>query len=162
MYIRARFKNGTTVSKIIEGTTIESRVLDDFLDVECKGELVKIETDAERFGDNCLFDRDLVSSVTAPSLKEIGNDCFRGCYSLKTFKADKLTKIGYSCFIKCNLSNGIYTPLIEEIKDHSFLGSSLASFDSIHLNEVGDNCFSYCLSLKYVNIPFAKKGTDCF
>lgn len=109
-------------------------------------------------GEGAFFDS-FITSVSIPkSVKFLGKNVFRGCFALSnvTFSSEStFTTIPVGCFYDCENIDEIKLPSsVEEIQSEAFKGckklQKIYSYGFIDF--IGPDCFSYCSSLKYVNL----------
>ena len=98
------------------------------------------------------------------SVKEIGNNAFRGCDSIKEVVVSKnVVEIGWSAFYHCNNLNKINIPIgVTSVKSGTF--SSCVSLSSIELPEsitnIESTAFYGCINLLHITMTRNIKKID--
>ena len=97
----------------------------------------------------------LTNAVIDGSVKEIKNNAFYYCQSLKNVEIRNGVKlIGNSAFNKTNIVGDVYLPdTIEKIGDYAFVGCySIKSISIPYLSKIGKGVFLHCSSLDTVEV----------
>ena len=97
----------------------------------------------------------LTNAVIDGSVKEIKNNAFYYCQSLKNVEIRNGVKlIGNSAFNKTNIVGDVYLPdTIEKIGDYAFVGCySIKSISIPYLSKIGKGVFLHCSSLGTVEV----------
>lgn len=98
----------------------------------------------------------LLIEVNAPNVIEIQNLCFRKCTSLERVIVPKVTSVGYEAFFSTPKLQDLDIPLIEILGSWSFWKSSIKTFSSSHLKNLGQQAFRDCIKLDKVTITNVK------
>ena len=110
----------------------------------------------------------LQSAYIPDSVEKIGSYAFSGCNSLVELSLpDGLTSINDGCFENCGIIQLKFPSSLVSIGNSAFNSSDLEIVDlsgCLELKEIKDRAFSYCSSLKTVNLPASLEriGTEAF
>ena len=110
----------------------------------------------------------LQSAYIPDSVEKIGRYAFSGCNSLAELSLpDGLTSINDGCFENCGITQLKFPSALVSIGNYAFNSSALEIVDlsgCLELKEIKDRAFSYCSSLKTVNLPASLEriGTEAF
>ena len=122
-----------------------------------------------RIGDYAFNGCSRLQSAYIPDcIEEIGRYAFSGCNSLAELSLpDGLTSINDGCFENCGITQLKFPSSLVSIGNNAFNSSDLEIVDlsgCLELKEIKDRAFSYCSSLKTVNLPASLEriGTEAF
>ncbi len=122
-----------------------------------------------RIGDYAFYGCSGLQYAYIPdSIEEIGRYAFSGCNSLAELSLpDGLTSINDSCFENCGITQLKFPSALVSIGNYAFNSSALEIVDlsgCLELKEIKGRAFSYCSSLKTVNLPASLEriGTEAF
>ena len=150
--------NGRTLTVIRIGE--ESFRLSDVKKVNIGDKVLQISEDAFSWCEK-------LTSVYAPSIKEIGPWAFQHCCKLTNVNfGSGLELIGEHAFWSCDELTSIYAPSVVEICPSAFDGCKKLSEVVLGpvLETIGNHAFAHCESLNEINIPdnLKKFGEYCF
>jgi hypothetical protein len=114
-------------------------------------------------GDNCLGNARSLTSFYAPALTSMGDLCLFGARSLTSFYAPSIKTMGYSCLRSALSLTSFYAPVVEFMGDDCLYNAhSLTSFNAPVLKSMGDNCLGNPRSLTSFYAPAIKvMGDNC-
>lgn len=120
-----------------------------------------------KIGKDAFSGKSITSVVIPSSVKELGDNSFDRCHSLKTVTIySGLTSIGSCAFRWCDSLTSITLPsTLQKINNHAFFNCSSLStvnINSSYLKIIPNACFNGCSSLKQVVIPYSVEIIEQF